>query len=485
MLGACREPDPARNPGVSLGLAIGTLAKAGRDKLTFLADDEIASFGAWARAAHRREHRQARRRDRPGRPRAARRGRRLRPGPRLRPDRAGRRGRRRPRRARRRRSRRPAIRSSGSSSPTRSTSAPSSSAGRSRRRSPGAVLGHRPVRPAERRGGQGADPRPCSRGTAEPGATAAPPPTPIAERRRPDPVRRRGAPADRRRRRRRRRAGPPPRPAPAERLPRASRRSSPRRPARDAAIARIRALLRDRTGRATTAGYGPRFLHSTGQLHKGGAPIGWFLQLTADHPVDRRDPGLAVHLRPAHRRPGGRRLRRHRVARPADPAGPPRRRPGRRAGRPRAGARPPALDASHGGLTAMRIGFIGLGRMGANMVRRLVRDGHEIVVYNRTPEKTTEIAGEGATASFSIAELVAALEKPRAVWIMVPAGDATEAQIARAARAPRAGRHDHRRRQHELPRRRPPPRGRSRRRASTTSTPARRAGSGASRSATA
>ncbi len=48
MLGACREPDPAINPGVALGLAIGTLAKAGRDKLTFLADDEIASFGAWA-----------------------------------------------------------------------------------------------------------------------------------------------------------------------------------------------------------------------------------------------------------------------------------------------------------------------------------------------------------------------------------------------------------------------------------------------------
>ena len=79
----------------------------------------------------------------------------------------------------------------------------------------------------------------------------------------------------------------------------------------------------------------------------------------------------------------------------------------------------------------MRIGFIGLGRMGANMVRRLVRDGHEIVVYNRTPEKSQEIEGEGegAKATFSIADLVAALEKPRAVWVMVPAGDATEAQI--------------------------------------------------------
>ena len=80
----------------------------------------------------------------------------------------------------------------------------------------------------------------------------------------------------------------------------------------------------------------------------------------------------------------------------------------------------------------MRIGFIGLGRMGANMVRRLVRDGHEIVIYNRTPEKTREVEaeGEGAKATFSIAELVGALEKPRAVWVMVPAGDATEAQIA-------------------------------------------------------
>ena len=58
-----------------------------------------------------------------------------------------------------------------------------------------------------------------------------------------------------------------------------------------------------------------------------------------------------------------------------------------------------------------------------------VRDGHEIVAYNRTPEKTREIATEGAEAAFSIAELVAKLAKPRAVWIMVPAGDATEAQI--------------------------------------------------------
>jgi len=77
----------------------------------------------------------------------------------------------------------------------------------------------------------------------------------------------------------------------------------------------------------------------------------------------------------------------------------------------------------------MRIGFIGLGRMGGNMVRRLLRDRHEIVAYNRTPEKTREIAGEGAEAAFSIQELVSKLSPPRTVWIMVPAGDATEAQI--------------------------------------------------------
>jgi len=78
----------------------------------------------------------------------------------------------------------------------------------------------------------------------------------------------------------------------------------------------------------------------------------------------------------------------------------------------------------------MQLGFVGLGRMGANMVRRLLRDDHEVIAYNRTPEKTKEIAGEGAGAAFSIEELVASLDMPRAVWIMVPAGDATEAQIA-------------------------------------------------------
>ena len=83
----------------------------------------------------------------------------------------------------------------------------------------------------------------------------------------------------------------------------------------------------------------------------------------------------------------------------------------------------------------MQIGFIGLGRMGANMVRRLVRDGHSVVAYNRTVEKAVELAGEESkaghdlTSAASVEELVSKLSKPRVAWIMVPAGEATEEQI--------------------------------------------------------
>ena len=62
-------------------------------------------------------------------------------------------------------------------------------------------------------------------------------------------------------------------------------------PARNVALTSLRLLLRDATRRATTVGYGPRFLHSTGQLHKGGAPIGWFIQLVAGRPHDIEIPG--------------------------------------------------------------------------------------------------------------------------------------------------------------------------------------------------
>ena len=78
----------------------------------------------------------------------------------------------------------------------------------------------------------------------------------------------------------------------------------------------------------------------------------------------------------------------------------------------------------------MELGFIGLGRMGANMVERMLLGGHRIVAYNRSPDKTREAAEHGAVATFSIEELVQNLqETPKAVWTMVPAGDPTTQQI--------------------------------------------------------
>jgi 6-phosphogluconate dehydrogenase len=70
----------------------------------------------------------------------------------------------------------------------------------------------------------------------------------------------------------------------------------------------------------------------------------------------------------------------------------------------------------------MQLGMIGLGRMGANLVRRLMRDGHSCVVYDRSADAVKSLAGEGAAGAASLEDFVAKLEKPRAVWIMVPAG---------------------------------------------------------------
>jgi 6-phosphogluconate dehydrogenase len=69
----------------------------------------------------------------------------------------------------------------------------------------------------------------------------------------------------------------------------------------------------------------------------------------------------------------------------------------------------------------MQLGMVGLGRMGANMVRRLLKGGHECVVFDMSPKAVGELVAEHAVGSASLAELVKKLEKPRAVWLMVPA----------------------------------------------------------------
>ena len=69
----------------------------------------------------------------------------------------------------------------------------------------------------------------------------------------------------------------------------------------------------------------------------------------------------------------------------------------------------------------MQIGMIGLGRMGANMVRRLLRAGHECVVFDLSPKAVAELAAEKAVGAESMADLVKKLARPRTVWMMVPA----------------------------------------------------------------
>ncbi len=77
----------------------------------------------------------------------------------------------------------------------------------------------------------------------------------------------------------------------------------------------------------------------------------------------------------------------------------------------------------------MQLGMVGLGRMGSNMVRRLMKGGHECVVFDLDPANVKRMAGEGATGAASLEGLVAKLKAPRAVWVMVPAGGPTERTV--------------------------------------------------------
>lgn len=81
----------------------------------------------------------------------------------------------------------------------------------------------------------------------------------------------------------------------------------------------------------------------------------------------------------------------------------------------------------------MQIGMVGLGRMGSNMVRRLMKAGHECVVYDRMPAPGKELAAEGAIAADSLEAFVQKLAQPRTAWVMVPAGEPTEEAIVNLA----------------------------------------------------
>ena len=288
MLGACHQPDPSANPGVSLGLAIGTLAKAGRDKLTFLIDDELASFGGWLEqliAESTGKH-----------------------GVGIVPvdleplGAAGAYG-----------ADRTFVRialvdgtAGGRDVLTKALAEAGHPVIRITVNDPidlgaefvrwevataiaGAVLGIDPFDQPNVEEAKELTRTVLARHEDGGSADDTPAPTPIAEgdglTLYGDGALRSsahggviGVLADHLGRRR------------ADGYLALQAFIAPT-PEGDAAMGRIRALLRDRTGLATTAGYGPRFLHSTGQLHKGGAPIGWFLQMTSEHPVDREIPG--------------------------------------------------------------------------------------------------------------------------------------------------------------------------------------------------
>src|ERR1700755_2385344 len=72
--------------------------------------------------------------------------------------------------------------------------------------------------------------------------------------------------------------------------------------------------------------------------------------------------------------------------------------------------------------TPMQLGMIGLGRMGSNLTRRLMRDGHHVVVYDVNPDAVKALAAEGSTGTTTLADFVNAVEKPLTIWTMTPAG---------------------------------------------------------------
>ena len=98
----------------------------------------------------------------------------------------------------------------------------------------------------------------------------------------------------------------------------------------------------------------------------------------------------------------------------------------------------------------MELGFVGLGKMGLNMVKRLLAGGHHVAAYDRDAGAIGQAEAAGASGASSLDELVSALAPPRVVWVMVPSGDPTESTIAALSTLLSGGRHHRRRRQHQL-----------------------------------
>jgi 6-phosphogluconate dehydrogenase len=87
----------------------------------------------------------------------------------------------------------------------------------------------------------------------------------------------------------------------------------------------------------------------------------------------------------------------------------------------------------------MQVGLVGLGRMGMNMAKRLLTGGHQVVAYNRTPDRVKEIEKEGAAEAFSLEELIEKLTPPRPVWLMLPAGRTVDEHIEKIKRLLKKG----------------------------------------------
>jgi transaldolase/glucose-6-phosphate isomerase len=207
--------------------------------------------------------------------------------------------------------------------------------------------------------------------------------------------------------------------------------------AHEATLQELRHALRDQFHVATCLGFGPRFLHSTGQAYKGGPNSAVVLQITCDDARDLPVPGQRYSfgvVKMAQARGdfavlAERKRRALRVHLEGDVA---------RGLETLRRALFESFGAS-GARATKRMAMVGLGRMGANMARRLMRAGHEIVGYARSKETVDALAREGALPAHSIAEAVAQLPRPRLVWVMVPAGDATESTVNELAKVLASG----------------------------------------------